>query len=221
MPRQRDELLSEIAQEARETASYTGRAAFSAAVMDAMKSVPREAFVPDPLVSFAYENRPLPIGHKQTISQPYIVALMTELLDLASSARVLEVGTGCGYQAAVLSLLANEVYTIEIVSPLGEDARERLARLGYNNVHVKVGDGYAGWPEHAPYDGIIVTAAASEIPQALLDQLALGGVLVIPVGPGAHSQQLLRVTKTANGLERQIVLPVAFVPFTGEAAEPV
>ena len=217
MPMQRDELLKEILWEARETASRTGRAAFSPAVMDAVKSVPREAFVPDALVPYAYENRPLPIGHEQTISQPYIVALMTDLLDLAPGARVLEVGTGCGYQTAILSLLAGDVYTIEIVAPLGEDARDRLDRLGYGNVHVKVGDGYAGWPEHAPYDGIIVTAAAPEIPEPLLDQLAIGGILVIPVGYEQQAQQLLRVTRTAGGLEQRVVLPVAFVPFTGQA----
>ena len=217
MPMQRDELLKEILWEARETASRTGRAAFSPAVMDAVKSVPREAFVPDALVPYAYENRPLPIGHEQTISQPYIVALMTDLLDLAPGARVLEVGTGCGYQTAILSLLAGDVYTIEIVAPLGEDARDRLDRLGYGNVHVKVGDGYAGWPEHAPYDGIIVTAAAPEIPEPLLGQLAIGGILVIPVGYEQQAQQLLRVTRTAGGLEQRVVLPVAFVPFTGQA----
>jgi len=216
------DLLAAIERDARETARHTGRSAFSPAVMDALRSVPREAFVPAAMVEYAYENRPLPIGHDQTISQPYIVALMTDLLDLKPDARVLEIGTGCGYQAAVLSLLASVVYTIEIVSALGIEARDRLARLGYANVHVTVGDGAAGWPEHAPYDAIIATAAAPKIPQALLDQLGTGGILVMPIGGSgrraAPPQQLMRVTKTATGFEQTVVLPVVFVPFTGDAS---
>jgi len=184
-------------------------------VAKAMREVPRHEFVPPSRRHAAYENRPLPIGHGQTISQPFIVALMTDLLELTPDARVLEVGTGSGYQAAVLSLLAKEVFSIEIVRPLGEQASEVLQRLGHSNVTTRIGDGYGGWPEHAPFDGIIVTAAASHIPPALVAQLKAGGRLVIPVGE--LSQELMVVEKKADGTvrERRIV-PVAFVPFTRE-----
>ena len=193
----------------------TGREGLSGRVAEAMRAVPRHEFVPWSRRAAAYDNRPLPIGHGQTISQPFIVALMTDLLELTPQARVLEIGTGSGYQAAILSLLAREVYSIEIVAPLGETARQTLARLGYANVTTRIGDGYGGWPEAAPFDGIIVTAAPGHIPPALVEQLAPGGRLVIPVGE--LSQELMVVEKRADGslIERRIV-PVAFVPFTRE-----
>ena len=185
-------------------------------VLAAMRKVPRHLFVPENLIPEAYDDTPLPIGYGQTISQPYIVALMTELLQLRGDEKVLEVGTGSGYQAAVLAELAREVYTIEIVEPLARQAAERLRELGYTNVHVRHGDGYDGWPEKAPFDGIIVTAAPEEIPKPLLDQLKPGGRLVIPVG--AWSQDLLVVTKSADGkITRRVVIPVRFVPMTGKA----
>ena len=161
----------------------------------------------------AYSDHPLPIGNGQTISQPYIVAFMSELLDLRKSHKVLEIGTGCGYQAAVLSVLAGEVYSIEIVEELGVQARERLRTLGYDNVEVKIGNGYAGWPEQAPFDRIILTAAPNELPRTLIDQLKNGGKLVAPVGPVYGNQELVVVTKDAQGkVRRESVLPVRFVP---------
>jgi protein-L-isoaspartate(D-aspartate) O-methyltransferase len=189
-------------------------------VLAALRRVERHRFVPDRLRPAAHDDRPLPIGHDQTISQPYIVALMTELAAVRPGARVLEVGTGSGYQAAVLSVLAGEVYTIEIVAPLADEARRRLAALGYGNVSVRTGDGYRGWPEHAPFDAILVTAAPPEIPEPLLRQLALGGRLVAPVGPDGGDQQLVVVERTPSGLARRSVLPVRFVPMTGEAQRP-
>jgi len=186
-------------------------------VLSAMKEVPRESFVPSELASRAYADQPLPLGHEQTISQPYIVARMTELLALEPEDKVLEVGTGSGYQAAVLAELAAEVYSVEIVAPLAERARDVLERLGYENVHVRIGDGYQGWPEEAPFDAIIVTAAPAEIPEPLKQQLRSGGRLVIPVGE--RSQELLVLTRTAQGFTEQSVLPVRFVPMTGEAQE--
>lgn len=210
----RSRLLDEIASEARLTARQTGRSRFGDAVMSAMERVPREAFVPDELADRAYDNRPLPIGSGQTISQPFIVALMTDLLDPEPEHRVLEIGTGCGYQAAVLAEVVAEVYSVEARPELGEAASARLDELGYHNVHVRVGDGHSGWPEAAPFDGILVTAAADEVPRTLLDQLAPGGRMVIPVsrGPG---QELELVTRDADGrLETHSVLPVAFVPLT-------
>jgi len=185
-------------------------------VLDAMRKVERHLFVPEPVRAAAYGDHPLPIGHDQTISQPYIVALMTELARVKPGARVLEIGTGSGYQAAVLSLLAREVYSVEIVAPLAAEADERLARLGYRNVTVRSGDGYRGWPEHAPFDAILVTAAPPEIPQPLLDQLAMGGRLVAPVGPEGRVQDLVVVERTGEGLRRWTVAPVRFVPMTGE-----
>ena len=186
-------------------------------VLRAMERVERHRFVPEELRDRAYEDYPLPIGHEQTISQPYIVALMSALLDLDGDEKVLEIGTGSGYQAAVLGELADRVYTIEIVAPLAERARALLAELGYDNVHVRAGDGYRGWPEEAPFDGIILTAAPPEVPQPLVDQLAPGGLLVAPVGD--VDQELLVLEKTAAGLERREVIPVRFVPMTGEAQE--
>lgn len=186
-------------------------------VLDAMRRVLRHEFVPDRLKSQAYVDMPLPIGYDQTISQPYIVAYMTELLDPKKEHKVLEVGTGSGYQAAVLAELVKHVYTIEIIKELGESAAERLKRLDYKNVTVKIGDGYFGWEEHAPYDAIIVTAAPDHIPPLLLHQLKPGGKLVIPVGGRFRVQNLTLVQKTEAGsiMTRQ-VMPVVFVPLTGK-----
>jgi protein-L-isoaspartate(D-aspartate) O-methyltransferase len=179
-------------------------------VLDAMQTVPRHFFVPEPIRDSAYRDRPLPIGSHQTISQPYIVALMTSLLELDGDERVLEIGTGSGYQAAILSRLAKRVYTIEIRPELAKSARATLTKLGYDNIEYKVGDGYEGWEEAAPFDGIIVTAAPPEIPAVLVEQLAEGGRMVVPVGRGI--QNLVVLTKTAEGLERETVAPVRFVP---------
>jgi protein-L-isoaspartate(D-aspartate) O-methyltransferase len=183
-------------------------------VLDAMRTVPRERFVPADQLDHAYDDNPLPIGHGQTISQPYIVAHMTEVLGVSSAHNVLEVGTGSGYQAAVLGRLAREVYTIEIVSELARGAAATLKDLGYANVHVKDGDGFAGWPEHAPFDRIMVTAAPDEIPQPLLDQLAPRGRLVIPVGEQGATQWMTVVEKSERGLVERRTIPVQFVPFT-------
>ncbi|MDE0388948.1 MAG: protein-L-isoaspartate(D-aspartate) O-methyltransferase [Rhodospirillales bacterium] len=208
-------MLEAIARDARETGDKTGRPVFSDAVMEAMRTVPRAAFVPEAEKAFAYENRPLPIGHGQTISQPFVVALMTELLDVEPGARILEVGTGCGYQTAVLCALGATVHSVEVVEPLAAAAATRLNTLGYARAMVRAGDGHAGWPEEAPFDGIIVTAAAPSVPAALVDQLRPGGRLVIPVGPAGATQQLQRLEKRADGsCEAKTVLPVAFVPLT-------
>ncbi|MCB9869024.1 MAG: protein-L-isoaspartate(D-aspartate) O-methyltransferase [Planctomycetes bacterium] len=185
------------------------------AVLGAMRKVPRHRFVPADSAESAYQDRPLPIGDDQTISQPYIVAFMTAALQLRPTSRVLEVGTGSGYQAAVLAEVCREVYSIEIVENLANQARKTLGELGYRNVHVRAGDGYRGWPEHAPFDAIVVTAAPEHVPQPLLDQLAVGGRMVLPVG-GAR-QELVILEKTAAGTTRRSVLPVRFVPMTGEA----
>jgi len=184
-------------------------------VLEAMRLVPRHEFVPGGTRRFSYYDSPLPIGYEQTISQPYIVALMTELLKPKAEHRVLEVGTGSGYQAAVLALLVKEVYTIEIVRPLAERAEADLKRLGYENVFVRAGDGYRGWPEKAPFDGIIVTAAPEKIPEPLLEQLKIGGRLAIPVGPPGN-QELVVMHKTDRGVFRETVLAVRFVEMTGE-----
>ena len=184
-------------------------------VVAAMRRVPRDRFVPPDQQQQAYEDRPLPIGYRQTISQPYIVAYMTQALQLTPDAKVLEVGTGSGYQAAVLAELAAAVYSIEIVTQLEERARDTLAELGYANVQVKQGDGYAGWPEQAPFDAIMVTAAPDHIPQPLVDQLAIGGRLIIPVGQ--NRQTLTLLTRTEDGVEQRLMLPVLFVPMTGQA----
>jgi protein-L-isoaspartate(D-aspartate) O-methyltransferase len=211
-----DRLLEQIREEARRTAAETGRRAFSERVMAAVGKVPREAFVPGNLAAQAYDNTPLPIGSGQTISQPFIVALMTDLLDPEPGHRVLEVGTGCGYQAAVLAELVAEVYSIEYLPELGDAAAQRLRRLGYGNVRVRIGDGHRGWPEAAPFDGIMVTAGAPDFPEDLLDQLAPGGRMVVPVGRGLVGQDLQLVTKDAQGgIRRESVLPVSFVRLQG------
>jgi protein-L-isoaspartate(D-aspartate) O-methyltransferase len=184
------------------------------AVLDAMETVPRHLFIPADHRDQAYSDAPLPIGHSQTISQPYIVALMTELLDLDKGDKVLEIGTGSGYHAAVLSRVAGEVYTIEIIDDLARQAKATLEQLGYGNVHVRNGDGYKGWPEAAPFDAIILTAAPLKIPQPLLDQLKMGGRMVVPVGSFVQDLQL--ITKTPHGYEKRTVAPVRFVPMTGE-----
>ena len=211
-------LLDEIRAEVSETWQYTGRAALAPRVLDAFAEVPRHAFLPDTLRAAAYINRPLPIGHGQTISQPYIVALMTDLLDPKADDIVLEIGTGSGYQAAVLAKLVKQVYSLEIVAALAEQASERLRRLGYGNIEVRQGDGHAGWPEHAPFDAIIVTAAAPDIPPVLIEQLKPGGRLLIPVGSRYSGQDLLLIEKDRHGrVSQKSVLPVIFVPLTGAA----
>ena len=211
----RARMVAEIGAMARETSPETGRARFSDAVMAAMGKVPRHRFVPPPQEPFAYDNRPLPIGEGQTISQPYIVALMTDLLDPKATDVVLEIGTGSGYQAAILAELVARVYTVEIVEPLGRSAAKVLDELGYRNVHARIGDGYAGWPEAAPFDAIVVTAAAGEVPQPLVDQLKPGGRMVLPIGEPAEVQHLLLVEKRADGsAATRRTLPVRFVPLT-------
>jgi protein-L-isoaspartate(D-aspartate) O-methyltransferase len=198
-----------------------GRGIFDERVLEAFQSVPREAFVPRELAEQAYRDAPLPIGQDQTISQPYIVALMTEALQLQGNERVLDVGTGSGYAAAVLSRVAREVFTVERLEALATAARERLERLGYGNVHVLHGDGTLGWPAHAPYDAIAVAAGGPRIPQALLEQLAPGGRLVIPVGPDEASQVLTRVTRVvANGFRVEQLIDVRFVPLIGAQGWP-
>ena len=188
----------------------------SQAVLDAVDRVLRHKFVPLDFLPLAYHNHPLPIGHEQTISQPFIVAHMTESADIIPGEKVLEIGTGSGYQAAVLAELAGEVYSIEIIPALAESARQRLGELGYENIHVKTGNGYQGWVEHAPFDAIVVTAAPNHVPPALVEQLAPQGKLVIPVGVG--DQQMLVITKTASGIVEKQTIPVRFVPMTGQAA---
>ena len=206
-------MVKTVADEVLWTNRYLGKTALDPGVIAALGAVPREEFVPAELAEFAYDNRPLPIGQGQTISQPYIVAVMTDLLRPEPRHRVLEVGTGCGYQAAVLALLVAQVYSLETVPELAEQAAERLKRLGIRNVEVRRGDGNLGWPEHAPYDGIIATAAAREVPPAVIEQLAVGGRLVIPVGPRGGDQELVVIRKEADGaIDRRAVLPVAFVP---------
>jgi protein-L-isoaspartate(D-aspartate) O-methyltransferase len=185
-------------------------------VLAAMAKVPREEFVPPELRAASYADQALPIGHGQTISQPFIVAFMTEKLELKPADRVLEIGTGSGYQAAVLAELAAEVYTIEIIEPLAKNAEATLARLGYKNVRVKIGDGYKGWPERAPFDAIIVTCAPDRIPQPLTEQLTEGGRMIIPVG-GPGDQELYLLEKKNGQLEQRAVLPVRFVPMAGKA----
>jgi protein-L-isoaspartate(D-aspartate) O-methyltransferase len=176
--------------------------------------VPRHKFVPASHQNLAYEDRALPIAHEQTISQPYIVGYMTEAADIAPGDRVLEIGTGSGYQAAVLGELAKEVYSIEIVPSLADNARNLLRELGYKNVQVKTGNGYLGWPEHAPFDAIIVTAAPEQVPQALVDQLAVGGTMVVPVG--AEFQEMVIITRSQSGVVERRTIPVAFVPMVGK-----
>lgn len=192
-----------------------GRGIRDPRVLQAMRSVPREKFVPKELRNSAYDDRPLPIGYEQTISQPYIVAFMTEQLQPTKTQRVLEIGTGSGYQAAVLSGLVADVYTIEIVRPLAERAAAVLGELGYKNVHVKAGDGYKGWPEHAPFDSIIVTAAPDHVPAPLVEQLKEGGRMVIPVGKSG-AQELYLLEKRDGQVTQTAVIPVRFVPLTRE-----
>jgi len=191
-----------------------GRDITSARVLDAMLKVPRHLFVPEDVRARSYDDRPLPIGFEQTISQPYIVAFMTQALDVQSDHRALEIGTGSGYQAAVLAELAGHVYTIEIVAPLAARARATLAGLGYRNLEVRTGNGYLGWPEHAPYDRIMVTAAPEQVPPALVEQLKVGGLMAIPVGTFEQELRILR--RTANGMQTLRTLPVRFVPMTGK-----
>jgi protein-L-isoaspartate(D-aspartate) O-methyltransferase len=206
-------MLRTIEREARLTASLTGRPVFDPRVMEALEQVPRDSFVPPDMIDHAFDNGPLPIGQGQTISQPYIVALMSDLLDTESTHTILEIGTGSGYQAAILAQLVQRVYSLEIIPSLAAQASELFSRLGYDNIEVKTGDGHTGWPEHAPYDGIIVTAAATHLPQALTDQLKPGGRLVIPVGLPYMSQELLLVEKDLTGKMRtRDILGVVFVP---------
>jgi len=207
-------LIDEIRQDFRNTRHYTGRDAMSEKVRSAMERVDRSRFVPPGSELYAWENRPLPIGYGQTISQPFIVALMTDLLDLQPKDRVLEIGTGSAYQAAVLSELVAEVFTIEIVPQLAESASERLARLGYTNVSVRAGDGWHGWREAAPFDAVIVTAVGTEVPPALLDQLKVDGRMVMPIGPVHGGQNLTVIRKRQEDVEMEQVLPVQFVPLT-------
>lgn len=192
-----------------------GRDITNQAVLNAMRTVPRHEFVPPEMRASAYADQPLPIGHGQTISQPYIVAIMTQLLELEPGDKILEVGTGSGYQAAVLAELDTQVYSIEIIEALATQARSQLKQMEYDNVHVRHGDGYKGWPEHAPFDGIIVTAAPDHVPQPLQDQLKEGGRLVIPVG-GRLSQQLKVLTKKQGTIQQETLFPVRFVPLTGD-----
>ncbi|HEY3052092.1 MAG TPA: protein-L-isoaspartate(D-aspartate) O-methyltransferase [Thermoanaerobaculia bacterium] len=208
-------MIRAIEDDVRETSEYLGRPQLQSRVMRVMASVPRHLFVPQALQPYAYENRPLPIGYGQTISQPYIVAIMTDLLDVKNGDVVLEVGTGSGYQAAVLSRLVSKVYSVEIIAPLAKQASERLRTLRYDNATVRQSDGYYGWKEAGPFDAIIVTAAASHIPPPLVQQLKPGGTMMIPVGGPFTTQYLLLVRKTADGrITTRQVLPVAFVPLT-------
>ncbi len=187
------------------------------AVLDAMRTVPRQLFVPEELRVQAYNDGPLPIGHDQTISQPFVVASMTEHLELTHRSRVLEIGSGCGYQAAVLAEIAKDVYTIELIPELYREAAQLFGELHYRNVTARQGDGSLGWPEHAPYDGIIITAAAPRIPEALIDQLALNGTMVLPIeDPEYGGQELIKVRKTANGLVQRSLYQVRFVPMLGK-----
>jgi len=210
---QRARMVAEIDQMYAETRAETGLAAMAPRVRAAIAKVERHRLIPQDQAHLAYRNHPLPIGHSQTISQPYIVALSTDLLAPEPAQVVLEVGTGSGYQAAVLAEIVRQVYTIEIVEPLGRAAESRLAALGYKNIEVRIGDGYKGWPEKGPFDGIVVTAAAPRVPQALVDQLKPGGRMVIPIGERWEVQQLLLIVRKADGtLEQKNVLPVRFVP---------
>jgi protein-L-isoaspartate(D-aspartate) O-methyltransferase len=213
----RERLLQRIDADIRATASATGRGELAPAVRRAMATVPRERFVPDAYARHAYDNRPLPIGEGQTISQPTIVALMTDLLEPQPTDRVLEIGTGSGYQAAVLAECVAEVYSIEIVAPLAARARAALDAAGYGRVQTRVGDGYLGWPEAAPFDGILVTAAPDHVPPALVAQLKPGARMVIPVGPRGWTQELLVIRKEADGnAVTRRTIPVRFVPLTRE-----
>lgn len=209
-------MLEEIRSEVRYTRTMIRRDTLSANVMEAMERVPRHEFVIPETLEHAYHNGPLPIGHGQTISQPYIVALMTDLAEIEETDKVLEIGTGSGYQSAILATIANQVYSVEIIPSLAESATERLRQLGYSNVETRCADGHLGWEEQAPFDAILVTAAATQIPDALVTQLKNSGRLIIPIGPPAGHQELIVVEKDAMGKTSQwSALPVAFVPLTG------
>lgn len=214
---ERQQLIREIRQDVSFTSHYLGKSALAPEAIKALESVPRHEFVPEEEKRYAYQNRPLPIGHGQTISQPYIVAIMTDLLEPEATDKVLEVGTGSGYQAAILAEIVDKVYTIEIIEPLGVEADQRLQRLRYTNIHTRIGDGYYGWESEAPFDSIVVTAAAGHIPPPLIAQLKPGGRMIIPVGSRFMTQQLLLVTKQEDGTIRtRQILPVRFVPLTGK-----
>lgn len=218
--RERARMVEEIGALVRETRLETGRAALAGPVMAAMARVPRHEFVPENEMGNAYANRPLPIGMGQTISQPFIVALMSDLMEVKPGDRVLEVGTGSGYQAAVLAELGGAVHSIEIVEPLAREARQRLDRTGYRQVLTRTGDGYRGWPEYAPFDSIMATAAPREVPQPLIDQLKPGGRLVVPVGSQGSGQSLLVIEKKSDGsIARRNVLAVRFVPLTDKSGK--
>lgn len=215
--KQRQAMINVIKAGVEMSQQFLEKGALDEKVLDAMLKVPRHEFVPEDQRPYAYDNRPLPIGYGQTISQPYIVAVMTDLLSLEKGDRVLEIGTGSGYQAAILAELTDAVFTIEIVEGLGRQAGERLERLRYGNVRTLIGDGYYGWPSEAPFDAIVVTAAASHIPPPLIKQLKPGGRMIIPVGSRFMVQHLVLVTKDAdNKVTTRQILPVAFVPLTGE-----
>lgn len=213
MDKRIEDMIATIKREAHDAAPWVGKPDINPRVLAAMAAVPRHEFVPPDLIVSAYENEPLPIGHGQTMSQPYLVALMTDLLLPQPDDVILEVGSGSGYQTAVLASLVARVYSIEVIPELAEKAAARLKRLGYARVEIHWGDGYHGWPEHAPYDGIIVTAAVHDIPQPLIDQLKPGGRLIAPVGMRLQGQDLILVEKDEQGrVRRHAVLPVAFVP---------
>ncbi len=214
--KEREKMVREIEAEVKYTSRWIGKKALDQRVMQAMRDVLRHEFVPPDMAAVAYRNEPLPIGFGQTISQPYIVALMTDLLRPEHDDIVLEVGTGCGYQTAILGELFKQVYTVEMVKQLSEQAQARLERLGYETIEFKIGDGHYGWKEHAPYDAIIVTAAARAIPEALIEQLRPGGRMAIPIGTPYSSQTLMQVDKDRAGAVRtREILPVAFVPLSG------
>jgi protein-L-isoaspartate(D-aspartate) O-methyltransferase len=215
--KQRQEMINVIKSGVRMSQQFLEKGALDEKVLDAMLKVPRHEFVPEDQRPYAYDNRPLPIGYGQTISQPYIVAVMTDLLGLEKGDKVLEIGTGSGYQAAILAELTDAVFTIEIIEGLGRQAGERLEQLGYNNVRTLIGDGYYGWPSESPFEAIVVTAAASHIPPPLIEQLKPGGRMIIPVGSRFMVQHLVLVTKdAANKVTTRQILPVSFVPLTGE-----
>ena len=213
---QRQAMVSAIEDDVIATSMYIGKQSFDPAVMNAMASVPRHEFVPKDQQKNAYENRPLPIGYGQTISQPYIVALMTDLLDLSKEKKVLEIGTGSGYQAAILNQMTPQVFTIEIIKSLGERAIDTFKRLQLNSIQIRIDDGYYGWEAEAPFDAIVVTAAVDHVPPPLVAQLKKGGRMVIPVGSRFFVQQLVLVTKDVSGnITTRQLLPVRFVPLTG------
>lgn len=213
----RKAMIEEIEQDVIATSRHLNKEILDKRVLSAMEEIPRHLFVPREQLANAYENRPLPIGFGQTISQPYIVAIMTDLLKPKANQRILEIGTGSGYQAAVLAELADEVYTMEIIDGLGKIAAIRFKKLGYKNIHARMGDGYFGWPEQAPFDAIIVTAAASHIPPPLINQLKPGGKMMIPVGGKFMVQQLVLIEKDQRGdITTRQILPVRFVPLTGD-----